>query len=64
MINYLIGIDGGGTKTEIAAITCDGKIIEKVVTGPGSAAVVSEKQVWNDIEQGIEKTIEKIDNTK
>lgn len=64
MINYLIGIDGGGTKTEIVAITYDGTIFEKIITGPGSAAVVSENEVWNYIENGIQEIVQKIDKEK
>lgn len=60
MINYLIGIDGGGTKTEIVAITYDGTIFEKIITGPGSAAVVSENEVWNYIENGIQEIVQKL----
>ena len=64
MIKYLIGIDGGGTKTEICAITIDGLIIDEVITGPGSAAVTTEKIVWNDIAKGIDELLSKIDSLK
>lgn len=64
MINYLIGIDGGGTKTEIVAITHNGTIFERIVTGPASAAVIPENEVWNNILNGIQEIIQKIDKTK
>lgn len=61
MIKYLIAVDAGGTKTEIAAIDANQKIIDKTTTGPGSAAVIKEEVIWEQILTSIDELISRID---
>ncbi len=62
MINYIIAVDGGGTKTVVACIDSLGNLFDKVVTGPGSAAVISESVIWDNILKAIDELITKLDN--
>lgn len=64
MINYIIGIDGGGTKTKAIAYSEDGTVINTTLTGPGSAAVVSVAEVWHNVERAIDNIISVIDSKK
>lgn len=61
MIKYVIGIDGGGTKTKAIAYDELGNILTTCVTGPGSAAVVSVKEVWDNVINAIDKVIQTLD---
>lgn len=61
MIKYVIGIDGGGTKTKAIAYDELGNILTTCVTGPGSAAVVSVKEVWDNVISAIDKVIQTLD---
>lgn len=61
MIKYLIAVDAGGTKTEIAAIDENHMIIDKIITGSGSAAVVKEELIWEHILSSIDTLTKRID---
>ncbi len=60
MINYIIGIDAGGTTTKGIAYDANGEELANSITGPGSAAVVSEKIVWQNVEQAIAEVVNKL----
>lgn len=62
MINYLIAVDAGGTKTEIAVIDSNKVLIDSIIAGAGSAAVVKEDLIWKDILTSIDTLINRIDN--
>ena len=61
MIKYIIGIDGGGTKTKAIAYNEDGDILTTSVTGSGSAAVVSVEEVWKNVTVAVDNVIEQLD---
>lgn len=62
MINYIIGIDGGGTKTKAIAYDEFGNVIATSVTGSGSAAVVSVDEVWGNVTAAIENVINQLND--
>lgn len=62
MINYIIGIDAGGTSTKAIAFDSNMNIIAEAKTGCGSAAVVSEKAVWDNVITSIQMITEQIDD--
>lgn len=51
-MNYVIGVDGGGTKTEAVAYDLNGEILEKSLTGFGNLV--------NDKEEALKNVIESI----
>lgn len=52
-MKYIIGVDGGGTKTEAIAYNMEGKEICKAATGYGSL-IIDKKTAVNNIIQAIE----------
>ena len=62
MEKYIISVDGGGTKTKAIAYDKDASEIASFISGPGSAAVVSEDEVWNNVIVSIDGLLELIDN--
>lgn len=62
MEKYIISVDGGGTKTKSIAYNENGIEIASFTTGPGSAAVVSEDKVWDNVFESIEGVIRLIDS--
>ena len=53
---YLIGVDGGGTKTKLIITNGKGKILSHTITGP-SNITRSIDQAWKSITKGIEYLI-------
>ena len=62
MKKYIISVDGGGTKTKAIAYDKDASEIASFISGPGSAAVVSEDEVWNNVIESIDGLLQLIDN--
>ncbi|MDM5294237.1 BadF/BadG/BcrA/BcrD ATPase family protein [Peribacillus simplex] len=60
-MNYIIGVDGGGTKTEAAAYDLDGNKISEGKAEFGNL-LINEKQAIANIIQAIEQSIAPIDN--
>lgn len=61
---YIVGVDGGGTKTSIALADLQGKILKRVKTGPSNPRNIGiEKSVFN-LAQGIKKVIKNIKKEK
>lgn len=58
-MRYIVGIDGGGTKTEAVAYSLDGKELSRSVTGFGNVLINKEKAMEN-IVKSIEQCIENI----
>ncbi|MEG8980372.1 BadF/BadG/BcrA/BcrD ATPase family protein [Priestia megaterium] len=46
-MNYIIGVDGGGTKTEAIAYDLDGNILSQSKTGYGNLLIDKEKATYN-----------------
>ncbi|KAF1297377.1 hypothetical protein BAU15_11550 [Enterococcus sp. JM4C] len=61
MISYIIGVDSGGTKTQAAAYTIDGELLNQCTTGFGNPLVDYETGVAN-INQAIETIISRNGN--
>lgn len=58
---YVIGVDGGGTKTLVVLANLQGKILKRAKSGPSSPRNIGiEKSVFN-ISQGIKSVIKNID---
>lgn len=58
-MNYIIGVDGGGTKTEAVAYDLSGEVIAKSLTGFGN--LVNEKEeALSNITTSIEELIKKL----
>ena len=54
---YIIGVDGGGTKTEAALANFEGKILKLAKTGPSNLRNVGIKSATEDIVLGIKKVL-------
>ena len=58
---YVVGVDGGGTKTLAVLADLDGKILKRAKTGPSNPRNIGiEKSVFN-LSQGIKKIIKNIE---
>lgn len=53
MSDYFIGIDGGGTKTEIVIVDNSGRIVARGTGGPGNFSTMSEKSFIVNVRQAI-----------
>ncbi len=62
-MKYIIGVDGGGTKTEAAAYNLEGKLISTATTSFGNVLVSEEEAIKNIIE-AIDQCILKIPDRK
>ncbi len=62
-MKYIIGVDGGGTKTEASAYSLDGKLINTVTTGFGNV-LVNEVEAIKYIIDAIEKCIKMLPERK
>ncbi|WP_297630143.1 BadF/BadG/BcrA/BcrD ATPase family protein [uncultured Clostridium sp.] len=58
-MNYVIGVDGGGTKTEAVAYNLDGEVLETSLTGFGNL-VNGKDEALKNITDSIEKILEKL----
>lgn len=54
-IKYLLGIDGGGTKTEFLLAEADGKEIGSLILGPSNPVSSGIEKTYNVINEGIKK---------
>ena len=64
MKKYIISVDGGGTKTKAIAYDEKGNDICSFLSGPGSAAVVSENKVWENVYESIDGLLSMIDSNQ
>lgn len=55
-MGYVIGIDGGGTKTEVVLANLDGKVIAKSFSGPTNPNLISDEE----LEQNFTKLLRDI----
>ena len=62
-MDYIIGIDGGGTKTVGMLTTTIGKEIARTQTGPSNYHVVGTEQTKKVLNEIIRKLTENVDNT-
>ena len=49
-MDYIIGVDGGGTKTEAVAYDLDGEVLDKALTGFGNLVNGKEEALNNIID--------------
>lgn len=59
-VKYIIGVDGGGTKTEAAAYSLDGKVLGRGLAGFGNIILKFEEALFN-INEAIDKCIKELD---
>lgn len=58
-MNYVIGVDGGGTKTEAVAYDLDGSVLESALTGFGNLNNNKEEALEN-ITSAVQQLVEKL----
>lgn len=56
-MRFVIGVEGGGTKTNVALADENGKIITKSVSGPSNFLIVGFDKASENIIEGIEKCL-------
>jgi N-acetylglucosamine kinase-like BadF-type ATPase len=59
-VKYIVGVDGGGTKTEAVAYSLDGKVLGRGVAGFGNIILEFEEALYN-INKAIDKCIKEVD---
>lgn len=55
---YVIGIDGGGTKTHVAIADLEGTILSEAITGPANYQTCGLEVAENSIRQGVTQVLE------
>ncbi|MGC8970982.1 MAG: BadF/BadG/BcrA/BcrD ATPase family protein [bacterium] len=60
MVRYILGIDGGGTKTEVAIATETGEIISRAYSGPSNWTTTPKKVAKENIIEGIETALRQV----
>jgi len=63
-IKYLLGIDGGGTKTEFLLTDTNGKEIDRLILGPSNPNTIGMEECKKLLGQGISKICRDIDITE
>ena len=58
-MKYIIGVDGGGTKTEAVAYSLDGEVLAKSLTGFGNL-LNDEKEALNNITSAVNEILDKL----
>lgn len=58
-MKYIIGVDGGGTKTEAVAYGLDGNVLAKSLTGFGNL-LNDEKEALNNITSAVNEILDKL----
>ena len=61
---YVIGIDGGGSKTAAILTDLQGKILARVKTGPSNVNKIGFNQVVNNISEALIKVSQKYSKNK
>lgn len=64
MINYIIGVDAGGTSTKAIAYLEDMTELTVKESGCGSPAVLGESLIWKNIQKAIDEIINELYKTK
>lgn len=64
MTRYILGIDGGGTKTEVAISSETGEIISRAYSGPSNWTTTPKKIAKENIIEGIESALKQVPDIK
>lgn len=64
MARYILGIDGGGTKTEVVVATETGEIISRAYSGPSNWTTTPRKVAKENIIEGIETALRQVPGIK
>ncbi|MGB9681507.1 MAG: BadF/BadG/BcrA/BcrD ATPase family protein [bacterium] len=64
MSRYILGIDGGGTKTELAIANEEGFILAKGYSGPSNWTTTPRMVTEENIVEGIESTLSQVSDIK
>ncbi|MBC7320836.1 hypothetical protein H5T89_09340 [bacterium] len=64
MARYILGIDSGGTKTEVAVSTETGEIIARAYSGPSNWTTTPRKVAKENIIEGIESALRQVPGIK
>jgi len=62
-VKYTLGVDGGGSKTEIIIADLDGNRVSRVVSGASNYKSVGEEKAIDNLNKGIFGAIGKLNNT-
>ncbi len=57
---YLLGLDGGGTKTDVVLSTADGRVISRAIGGPSSVTGQSEEQAEASLFKALQEALEPV----
>lgn len=60
MVSVIIGVDGGGTKTEVAVVAADGRLISTATSGPTNPAALPIDEVCGNLARGIRDALSPI----
>ncbi len=64
MTRYILGIDGGGTKTEVVISSETGEIISRAYSGPSNWTTTPKKIAKENIIEGIESALKQVPDIK
>ncbi|MCX7796284.1 MAG: hypothetical protein N2380_07175 [bacterium] len=64
MARYILGIDGGGTKTEVAISSETGEILSRAYSGPSNWTTTPRKVAKENIIEGIESALRQVPDIK
>ncbi len=60
---YIIGVDGGGTKTEAVAYDLNGNSLSRSISGYGNI-LINEEKALNNIKESIEKCTKSLNKSE
>lgn len=63
-MRYILGIDGGGTKTEVVVATEEGEILSRSYSGPSNWTSTPRKIAKENIIEGIESALKQVPGIK
>jgi N-acetylglucosamine kinase-like BadF-type ATPase len=63
-MKYLVGVEGGGTKTSVALADETGNILSKIVTGPSNFLIIGIEKACENIVDGIDSCLKDLDIDK
>lgn len=60
MTKYLLGLDGGGTKTDVLLCTAEGESVARCVSGPASITGQTEEEAFSHIREAVTQVMQAI----
>ncbi len=63
-MKYLLGLDGGGTKTDMLLCLTDGTVVNRSIGGPSSLTGQTEREVYDNIQNTVTQVLSEFDLSK